>query len=425
MGRCIVASHRLPTGVFRSYGTQPQIWPDTWRGELGLEPTPELYVAHIVEVFREVRRVLRPDGTLFLNLGDSFWGPQGRGDGKGNEHGQKIKQGASRECLALKPKDLCMIPARVALALQADGWWLRSDIIWSKPNPMPESVNGWRWEQHRTLQWPDGSRYKKVKGQERPKEVEWRDCPGCDVCLPNDGLVLLKGAWRPTRSHEYIFLLTKSEEYFGDAEAVREPMSTPPEAIIARVNAAKKARIDKICPNDVAKIDRFAATTEAYAPSGRNLRSVWSFATQNFREAHFATFPEELVKRCILAGTSHKACEICGAAWMRVVEKHFIQEKSERNRGRDKGKDTESKAMTLGCGGKIGHNENNTLGFRPSCKCQQTGVGKCLVLDPFLGSGTVGQVAEELGREWVGIELKPEYVKMAHKRTSTTQGMAI
>ena len=187
-----------------------------WWGQLGLEPTPSAYVEHLVQVFHEVRRVLRSDGTLWLNLGDSYAG--GRHEGH-------------------KAKDLIGIPWLVALALQHDGWWLRSDIIWHKPNVMPESV------------------------------VD-----------------------RPTRAHEYVFLLTKSQEYFYDREAILEPSAQ--------------------CPEGVENLDPSQA---------RNRRTVWSIPTQAYKGAHFAVFPPELPKLCIKAGTSEfGACAACLKPWSRT-----------------------------------------------------------------------------------------------------------
>jgi DNA modification methylase len=283
--------------------------------QLGLERTPEEYVAALVGVFREVRRVLADDGTLWLNLGDSYAG-SGRGiwnvpdDVKtaagiketyrpsvapGRDfHDKRVEAGAiGRNWVApppgLKNKDLVGIPWRVAFALQADGWYLRSDIIWSKPNPMPESVTD-----------------------------------------------------RPTKAHEYVFLLSKSAAYYYDADAISEP------SIYA----------GKVVTNDNGKngqMGEYGATRGGFLkPEGvtvkdtRNARSVWTIPTQPTPDAHFATFPEELAHRCVAAGSAAG--------------------------------DT--------------------------------------VMDPFFGSGTVGKVAERLGRKWIGIELSEDYVKIAKRKTA-------
>lgn len=223
---------------------------NAWKGSLGLEPTPELYIQHMVQVFREVRRVMRKDGTCWLNLGDSYaaQGISGRDIGYNERTGRgKIIRQNRYKILPpnLKPKDLCMIPARVALALQADGWWLRSDIVWAKPNPMPESVTD-----------------------------------------------------RPTRSHECIFLLTKDKRYFYDAEAIKEPNS--PDGRKVKEFRGSKKYANGFGPNKASMTP--LRKHERWPEGGRNKRSVWTIATQPFPEAHFATFPEEIPRICILAG---------------------------------------------------------------------------------------------------------------------------
>lgn len=226
---------------------------NAWRGCLGLEPTPELYVEHMVEVVREVRRVLRDDGTCWLNLGDSYAGSgKGRmGDGTivggvkqqtnwGSVHGDMPTYYAGN---GLKPKDLVGIPWRVAFALQADGWWLRSDIIWHKPNPMPESVTD-----------------------------------------------------RPTKSHEYLFLLTKSKRYFYDAEAIKEQNKWPDHNRFGNKNAAARM-VKELTGNMKSDAPEFTSRT------GRNKRTVWTIPTRPYSGAHFATYPPALVEPCILAGS--------------------------------------------------------------------------------------------------------------------------
>jgi DNA modification methylase len=219
--------------------------------QIGLESSPEQYVAKLVDVFREVRRVLRKDGTLWLNIGDSYNGSGGAGGdyaAGGLKDGQPRYPG--RSIASLKPKDLMMIPARVALALQSDGWWLRSDIIWAKPNPMPESVTD-----------------------------------------------------RPTKAHEYIFLLTKAARYYYDADAIRQPQK---EASLARATRGWDGDTDRDYPNGPqSHIDKYFGKSpeEASTLPGANVRSVWTIATSGYKGAHFATFPEELVRRCVLAGS--------------------------------------------------------------------------------------------------------------------------
>ncbi len=395
--QCIVTSP--PYWGLRDYGVA---------GQLGLEDTPGEYIEKMVEVFREARRVLRKDGTLWLNMGDSYasgkakagYSDTGHDMGYTNEQSRKAPPG-------LKPKDLVGTPWRLAFALQADGWWLRSDIIWAKPNPMPESC---------------------------------RD--------------------RPTSAHEHIFLLTRSPRYFYDIEAVKEPASyqdwerrlgqtgpqsrrptdkmagirerTPSGWNINHDESDLKGRYPQknkqwpgIGPQHAAARDR----GEKYEPMAthavRNLRNVWTLATQSYPDAHFATFPEALAKRCLLAGTSAKgACPDCGAPWERVVEKEFIPqddvsaERGKRNAVGNKSMDHRKDGDT-----PKGTNDVTTTGWRPTCDCGEPETVPCAVMDPFAGSGTVGKVAIELGLEPILIELNPEYIPMIEQRTLTTIGM--
>ena len=302
---CVVTSP--PYYGLRDYGVE---------GQIGLEETPEKYVKKMVKVFKEVRRVLRSDGTLWLNLGDSY-----ARSGKGAWKNKKIQKEVyipdpdSPQCLmnkvpiGLKPKDLIGIPWRVAFALQEDGWWLRQDIIYSKPNPMPESVT--------------------------------------DRC---------------TKSHEYIFLLSKSEKYYYDQESIKEPASYSTEERKSRsqdgnkrligngVNAIHPKKSDKQRGHSRRHTgfnERWDQMTKEEQCSGmRNKRSVWTVATRPFPEAHFATFPEELIQPCILAG------------------------------------------------------------------CPEGGT----VLDPFGGSGTTAVVASSFSRNSVLIELNQDYIQMSIKR---------
>jgi DNA modification methylase len=335
-------------------------------GQIGLEATPEEYVARIVEVFREVRRVLRSDGTCFLNLGDSFAGHNLPGWRPGNENknqGSSNKNGVGF-VPGLKPKDLVGIPWRVAFALQADGWWLRSDIIWAKPNQMPESVTD-----------------------------------------------------RPTKSHEYLFLLTKSARYFYDADAIREPAEWAMwgAQTVPKYNGTK-SQTGWMEPKTLAE-------REAMRSNGRNARSVWEIATQPYSEAHFATFPQELPRRCIAAGTSeHGCCPECGAPWERKIERGELvgKDRGGNYRGRE---DELAGTMTNRNHGTPGlAYENKTVGWKPTCEHGRIGnetnyqPAPCTVLDIFMGSGTTALVARRLGRKSIGVELNPQYAEMCARR---------
>ena len=254
LGNCLDVLSALPESSVQCCVTSPPYWGLRnygVDGQLGLEETPDAYVANMVAVFRAVRRVLRDDGTLWLNLGDSYSGAaggnnRGEGAGGGKERGKAMGFGTlpKRKDLegGLKHKDLAGIPWRVAFALQADGWWLRQDIIWYKPNPMPESVT--------------------------------------DRC---------------TKAHEYIFLLTKSAKYFYDNEAVKEKSLHV--GVTHRAANKGKAHSEEAGLDTRPKVDW---TT----PETRNKRSVWTVSTKPYRDAHFATFPPKLIEPCILAGSA-------------------------------------------------------------------------------------------------------------------------
>jgi DNA modification methylase len=360
-----------------------------WRGSYGLEPhhdclgwatgqpCGQCYICHTVQIFREVRRVLRKDGTLWLNIGDSY---AGSGKGIGTDHGKAVFTDkdivkTDWKNIHLKPKDLCGIPFRLALALQADGWWLRSDIIWNKPNPMPESCTD-----------------------------------------------------RPTRSHEYIFLLTKSANYFWDQEVVREPhlaVSLKRIEYGLRHNHPDKIGIGIPPVNTNRMGERFCH------PSGRNLRSVWTIVTQPFPGAHFATFPTKIVEICIKAGTSEKGCcPQCSAPWERVVEKKGgTIGKSWHPHVADKIEGQSQKGIYPGGGLEASQDKNgnyyliNFLGWRATCSCQAGEPTSCTILDPFSGSGTTLLVAAKMGCQAIGCELSADYVEMSRQRLQAEMGM--
>jgi DNA modification methylase len=331
--------------------------------QIGLEATPDAYIATMVAVFREVRRVLRPDGTCWVNMGDSYastpsgsFDKGGRGSGALEGGGFRANKAHSTIGHGAKPKDLLMMPARLALALQADGWWLRSDIIWAKPNPMPESCTD-----------------------------------------------------RPTSAHEHVFLLTRSARYCYDADAVREPCGDNNHGS-PNVNPCAK---NTVVRGDSGSLGKWTAEDDA---RGRNLRNVWTIATAPYAEAHFATYPPALVERCIRAGTSERGCcAACGAPWGRVTERESRQEQAQwtgaaRGNGRIAG------------GGHVGRTgtwsvDTTTTGWSPSCQCNAE-TQPCTILDPFLGSGTTALVADRLQRHCVGIDLSTTYADLARNRVT-------
>ena len=207
-----------------------------WKGAYGLEPTPEMYIEHTIEILREIRRVLRKDGVVFWNIGDSYWGGDRGADYKYSNDTYETMKAAKPDWNSdtLKPKDLCLIPFKIAIAAQEDGWWVRSVIIWSKPNPMPESVSD-----------------------------------------------------RPTESHEYILMLTKSKKYYWDADAVREGRQ-------GNTHSRGSKRTPPIESAGIGHEDWCKYMTKDDELVSRNIRTVWEFPTQPYPEAHFAVFPEKL-----------------------------------------------------------------------------------------------------------------------------------
>ncbi len=315
-----------------------------WRGCLGLEPDSSLYVGHLVDVFRGLRRVLRKDGTAWLNLGDSY-ANGGQAD--------------------IKQKDLMGIPWRVAFALQADGWWLRSDIVWSKTNGMPESVTD-----------------------------------------------------RPTRTHEMLFLLARSQTYFYDHIAVRKPHKAESVARQKRRRSSdhkwRDGPGDQTLANDL---------TRALHSQGANLRDVWQLSTKPFRGAHFAVMPPDLVEPCILAGTPKAGvCVHCGKPYVRNIRKILSENPDSYNGSsftRGKTRDARAHMGIPGNGQRTAHVE--TIGWIPGCDCTNPQARPAVVLDPFGGSGTVGMVARNLGRDWKIIEANPDYAEIAKGRIMSSR----
>jgi len=331
-GDALTVLRALPTGSVHCCVTSPPYWglrDYECAGQLGQERTPEEFIATLVEVFRDMRRVLRPDGTLWLNLGDSY-----------------------------RAKQLLGLPWRMAFALQSDGWYLRSDIVWAKPNPIPEA-----------------------------------------------------GTDRPTKAHDYLFLLSASERYYYDAFAIREHVAGT--AGSRGAGRGPKSRIGaKGCRNNA----KFSAALVGRV-FRRNKRSVWTVPTHKFHGAHFATFPPELVQPCIRAGTSeHGVCAACGAPWRREVRRTKTIDGEPVDRAPPIW--TVDLRAPSGASG-VGHGRilvyTESVGWRATCGCGAS-VVPAVVLDPFAGACTTGVVACREGRRFVGIEIKREYVEMGRQR---------
>lgn len=372
--QCVVTSP--PYYGLRKYSDDPreigqEAQPDCLAWARREPPCGACYVCALREVFAQVWRVLRDDGVIFLNLGDSYAanrpGGQPAPTNTGNRKGyiESDTQGIMRVPDGLKSKDLLGIPWRVAFALQADGYYLRNDNIWAKPNCMPESVT--------------------------------------DRC---------------TRSHEYVFLLAKSARYFYDAAAIAEPIQ---QSSIDRINQPsfdQQTGGPKDYGTTGVNTNRSMRKTlenfKTSAASGtRNKRTVWSIPTQSYSGAHYATMPEALIAPCILAGSSAQACETCGAAWGRVVEKQRSGE-SIVNAPNGQHLDTLPHGLKHDPTRRLGPNIQDKvidLGFAPRCTCAvNTGSARSVVLDMFGGSGTVGRVATRYQRDAVLIELNADYI---------------
>jgi len=369
----------------------------------------ECYVCHLTAVFggREqndgVWRVLRDDGLLFLNLGDSYYAsPAGNKTPSGISQNTPKRMGKldeyntqRKELPGLKPLDLVGIPWRVAMSLQAAGWYLRSSVIWAKAtegdeeggSTMPGSMDGWRWERHRVkvkAKWGpenphpstgrDGGRsqFGEHSGYDVKHEAEWADCPGCPKCDPNDGLVFRKGSWRPTTAHEYLFMFSKTDCYFADKLAVVE-RDKGQHGSAANFRRTTK---DAVHPNQSVAQHRLTRT-DTMATGMRNPRDVWILNPEPSNLEHFAQMPSRLIEPCVKVGTSLKGvCPKCGAPWVRVVERPSNPSKP-ANTGHDFYEGMKNMGGNHQTSEGLHRNDGNaesgpsrTLGWRPSCECK-------------------------------------------------------
>jgi DNA modification methylase len=356
--------------------------------ELGSEPTPEEYIRNMVGVFGEVWRVLRDDGTLWVNIGETF------------QDGNRVG-----------------IPERFAIAMQQAGWIWRDTVIWHKPAPMPSSVTGWQWVRCRVKV---AKAAREFKGHERlqgaradngkdfASSASWKDCPGCPKCSPNGGYILRRGSWRTTAAHEPIFMFAKTDKYFCDGIGAREEAET---ATIERNNYSRV--------NDDRE-EQFAVKHDhEFTGLTRNPRSVWRIASGGSSLKHYAMFPIELPARIIEVATpAHGVCAVCGAPWARIVnaEVEYMSGSGKSGnpaigKGREDGQVREGFDLRNGNTPRI-----ETLGWRATCKCGTEERTGATVLDPFGGSGTTAQAALMAGRKAVLCELNPEYVGIIRKR---------
>ncbi len=506
-----------------------------WRGSLGLEPTPELYVQHIVQIFREVKRVLHSRGTIWLNLGDSYagsWGDSGHRPERDGIAGTQRKKSTAHftrdghpqdnipstisalknSSMGLKPKDLVGIPWMVAFALRADGWYLRQDIIWSKPNPMPESVKDRCCKSHeymflfskskryyfdhlsiqedsiggksqnmgqeiptngqgksggeeillfgerasnkkgvsgniridrrterevpnireiarkgREIQSSEQAILAKPEGEESEGEkrqgiyengegeiLKTEDGNKTQTSNKGNGLHLDTGPMERTQGTAQSLLRILPEEDAaagnGSRHSIVEGWEPHPGEHSSSLSELQRKKGDGAIHGNLPGRDDGGRACNKPGQTKRNKRSVWTIATQPYKDAHFATFPRKLIEPCILAGTSEKGCcPECGEPWVRVVDykANYTQREPAHAPKSEPSKmdSTGWKPPTI-----------KQKGWKPGCKCPEGGTVPCVICDPFGGSGTVALEAYKHGRSWILIEKNPDYVEMSIKR---------
>lgn len=345
-GDCRETLATVKTGSVHCCVTSPPYWnlrDYQVDGQIGLEKTPQEFIAELVSVFSEVHRVLRDDGTLWINMGETF-----------------------------ENKNIVGIPWRLAFALQDAGWYLRQDLIWHKPSPMPSSVK--------------------------------------DRC---------------TTAHEYLFLLTKRLNYYYDWYAISEECS---ENTHSRGHGQNpKAQINSLSQNGVKQNQSFAAATNGQV-NRRNKRSVWTVSSGGgYSKAHFATYPPKLIEPCILAGSPDKCCAECGKGYVRKVDKERVPSRPGNKTKVGRASSHEDSPFNGHSGSIVGnrdpqrhvteYTEYVDRGFFKACDCDTDQTKKSVILDPFGGSGTTAMVAQENGRGWIMCELNPDYVEFIQDRT--------
>lgn len=392
-----------------------------WRGELGSEPHPGLFVSHLVMVFDAVRRVLRDDGLLWVNIGDSFNAQMGQRKitdkaGPKQQTNTGSPMAPSRHVDGLKPLDKLGIPERFVLAMQAAGWYWRQTIVWDKPSCMPESVNGTRWEKHR-IKVKDAPRDGKsnyagaYEGVDHPRPnhngyaielAKWSDCPGCDKCHPHGGYVLRRGSWRATTSHEYIYQFAKTANYWANAEAVKEPHGFNRWSDWRLVNAGV---LNDVYDDDAGDSSVLrSGVINCFPAGGKNPRSVWRIGAEPLHGPHYAAFPSELAARCIRPSVPDRCCAKCGAGYAPVVDRKLVVDGDPVRlvgpRRDDNGRFQKG----------IGHDRfqllSRVLDYWPTCTCCQT----CDTMGLIPERRRLVHVQEHQSQEGIRSEVLPEEV---------------
>lgn len=400
-GDCLTWLRGLPDESVQCCVTSPPYWqlrsylPEDHASkdfELGQEPTPDEYVANMVAVFAEVKRVLRPDGCCFVNVGDSY----ARNPAKGEKHRGKTREwfGPNPNHMTSPPvpdgvleKSMCLVPERLGLAFQQDGWIIRNRIVWAK---------------------------------------------GLSFCPTYSGSVMPSSVRdRFTVSEETIWFMVKSPRYWFDQVAVREPAAASSAQRISQPNFANQTGGAKDYGTTGVNASQSARKAlENYAESfdgTRNCRSVWAINPSGSDREHYAAYPEVLIEPMILAASSDRACSVCGAPWQRVVEKRGENPKTtatrmngDEQRANNLSYSGVDMPRSIRPNGAVYAMVSETLGFAATCACDALPVGS-IVMDPFLGSGTTVAVALKHGRRGIGCELSPKYAAMSRERIAQAE----
>lgn len=418
-GRQKIDAKDWSKGVASRKWTKPQhgqlcLHCNAWRGDLGLEPTPELYLDHMMQVMAECWRVLRDDGVCFVNIGDSYAGSGSPGgDFRNGKGGDEYLRPYNRKGGRLKPKSLCLIPDEFRIRCRNAGWIIRSKIVWHKTNPMPESATDRPTSSYEDVIMMTKSN--KPLFWTHPRKRGTRRQPAADYIWKHKHANLIVGYFPVSNRliHKYWARqnLWRGHDYFWDQDAVREPHL--PQSIQREeygYNAAFKGR--HTMPGE--KRPHSTDHKGFLSANGRNIRDVWTIATEPTPEAHFATWPTKLVERMIRAATSHKACPVCGAAWKRTEEKQYPEMRNVKSRTAP-GQTSQGLLSTKRFDEPI---ITKTIGWQPTCSCPDNdGSGRCVVFDPFCGTGKTVIEAERLGRVGIGMDLSWEYLSdIAKKR---------
>ena len=335
--------------------------------EIGIEDNPDDYISSLVEVFSEMRRVLRKDGTAWINIGDTLFssikGSGGTNPKTSPRHAgrlgdtqhfkpRKIHGGSAK----IKPGDFIGIPFMLAFALREDGWYLRSPTVWSKrDHHQPESVTS-----------------------------------------------------RPTKAYEFVFMLTKTMKYYYDEEAIREKPKPWNAGKLSAPKHGPKKKTDGASDQNVKQYDKV---------KGARKCDVWEIGVESYSGSHVAVYPKSLPSTCIQLGSSERGCcPDCGKPWVRITEKRKVSYGSAK--GKMAGADRSVVGSPRSGREDCSFNETTCIGWQPSCKCEAGDPVPCIVLDPFMGSGCTGEAAVDLGRSWLGFDLDERNGRLISKRTA-------